>query len=67
MNRILQIGEYGTKNYLDPDELISHCEDGRLYRDADGALMLNARTVSYTHLRYKVMNTPGWIVCMSVL
>ena len=43
MNRILQIGEYGTKNYLDPDELISHCEDGRLYRDADGALMLNAR------------------------
>ena len=43
MNRILRIGEYGTKNYLDPDELISHCEDGRLYRDADGALMLNAR------------------------
>ena len=43
MNRILQIGEYGTKNNLDPDELISHCEDGRLYRDADGALMLNAR------------------------
>ena len=43
MNRILQIGEYESKNYLDADEMISHCEDGRLYRDADGMLMLNAR------------------------